>query len=77
MRARFAFFPSAGVGISRPPWKLTARATSAPLRAISSTTVPPKQEPMVFKLPQGQAALSLASWLVIFAVRDRVILSAP
>ena len=35
--------PSAGVGESSPPWKLTTPFTSAPLRASSSTVVPPKQ----------------------------------
>ena len=37
------FFASPGVGVSRPPWKLTTETRSAPLRASSSAAVPPKQ----------------------------------
>jgi len=37
------FLPSAGVGESSPPWKLTTPFSSAPLRASSITPVPPKQ----------------------------------
>ena len=40
------FFPSSGDGESRPPWKLTTPLTAAPLRANSSTPVPPKQYPI-------------------------------
>jgi ribosome biogenesis GTPase A len=37
------FLPSAGVGESSPPWKLTTPSTLAPERASSITVVPPKQ----------------------------------
>ena len=33
----------AGVGEPSPPWKLTTPRKSAPLRASSSTVLPPKQ----------------------------------
>src|ERR1035441_8269029 len=37
---------TAGVLVARTPWKLTTALRSAPSRASSSTTEPPKQKPM-------------------------------
>ena len=37
------FFPSAGVGLSSPPWKETMATAFAPARPSSMAVVPPKQ----------------------------------